>query len=149
MRDELYAILTAPGRTAARIQDLTEQIYTLMWSTVPGAIRYDVPKVQTSPEDRMAETFATVSELQNELLYSCQRKRREEDTIRRILAGCVDLDPIERRILRYRYLDREPWTKIAVWTDVTDRRIYQIHRSACKKLEAFLWPEGNKMQTQN
>ena len=147
MRDELYTILNAPRETENEIREVTDQIYTLMWSTVPGAIRYDVPRVQTSPEDRMAETFGVVDELRNRLLWLCKRKRREEDTIRRIIMGCVDLDPDERKVLRGRYLDREPWAQIAGWVNATDRRVYQIHRSACDKLEAFLWPTGNKMQT--
>lgn len=147
MRDELYAILNAPRETMDEIRELSDQIYAMLWSTVPGAIRYDVPRVQTSPEDRMAETFGAVDEAQQRLIWLCKRRRREEDTIRQLVMRCAELDPDERRVIRSRYLERESWSRIAGWLNVSERRVYQIHRSACDKLEAFLWPAGNKMQT--
>lgn len=145
MRDELYSILTAPRETAKEIRELTDRIYELTWSTVPGAIRYDVPRVQTSPEDRMADTFGAIDEAQRRLVWLCRRKRKEEETVRRFVMACADLLSDERRVLRARYLQQEPWQRIADRIGVTDRRIYQIHREACAKLEAFLWPEGHKM----
>lgn len=145
MRDELYAILTAPRDTDQEIRDLTDRMYELMWSTVPGAIRYDVPRVQTSPQDRMASVSAEVDEMQRKLVELCRRKRREEDTIRELIRRCVDLDVKERQVLRGRYLHRQSWEQIAAELASTDRWAYAIHKSAADKLEAFLGLWGNKM----
>ena len=138
MRDELYQILTAPRDTDREIRDLTEQIYTLMWITVPGAIRYDTPKVQTSPEDKMAFMSAEVDELQRKLVELCKRRRREEGTIKELMRRCIDLDSKERQVLRLRYLYRESWDKVARDLASTERWAYTIHKSATCKLEAFL-----------
>ena len=138
MRDELYQILTAPRDTDREIRDLTEQIYTLMWITVPGAIRYDTPKVQTSPEDKMAFMSAEVDELQRKLVELCKRRRREEDAIKGLINLCIDLDITERQVIKWRYLHLQSWARIANELASTERWAYTIHKSATSKLEAFL-----------
>lgn len=147
MRDELYETLRAPRETEKEIRDLTDQIYELLWTTVPGAIRYDLPKVQTSPQDQMAEVSAQIDLAQRRLVELCRRKQREQDTIRQIVMRCVDLTKAERQIIRGRYIACESWERISYDLDLTDRRVYQIHRSACDKLEAFLWPQVHNMST--
>lgn len=48
----------------SRIRRLTEQMHELEWSLIPGGMRYDKDNVQTSPEDRMCNVLAEMSELQ-------------------------------------------------------------------------------------
>lgn len=140
MRDKLYEILTAPTQTTNEIRWLMERMVTLAWSMIPGAIRYDTVRVQTSPQDRMAETMGDIDEAQRKLQELDQRRRREQETIRELCMGCQDLTDQERYVILKRYLYREKWDSIAYWMELTDRRIFQIHSSALDKLEAFLGP---------
>ena len=138
MRDKLYKILIAPTETTKEIRDLMERMDTLAWSMIPGAIRYDAVRVQTSPQDRMAETMGDIDEAQRKLRQLDQRRREEQERIRELCVQCLDLDDQERYVIIKRYLYRDKWESIAYWMELTGRRIFQIHRSACNKLEAFL-----------
>ena len=115
-----------------------ERMDTLAWSMIPGAIRYDVDRVQTSPVDKIAEAMGSIDEAQRKLMELDQRRRREQERIRELCARCTDLDEQERYVIIKRYLYREKWDTVAYWMDLTDRRIFQIHGSALDKLEAFL-----------
>lgn len=117
-----------------------ERMDTLAWSMIPGAIRYDTVKVQTSPQDRMAETMGDIDEAQRKLHDLDQRRRKEQERIREICVECLELDDQERYVILKRYLYREKWDDIGYWMGLGDRRIFQIHRSACDKFEAFLGP---------
>lgn len=145
MRDELATILYAPTQTTKEIRALMEQMDTWAWSMVPGAIRYDTVKVQTSPVDRMAETVGSIDEAQRKLMRLDRRRREEQERIRELCVSCEDLDDQERYVILKRYLYREKWETIAGWMDLTDRRIFQIHGSALDKLEAFLSGQVDKM----
>ena len=138
MRDKLYSILIAPTETTKEIRDLMERMDTLAWSMIPGAIRYDAVRVQTSPQDRMAETMGDIDEAQRKLRQLDQRRREEQERIRELCVQCLELDDQERYVIIKRYLYRDKWESIADWMQLTGRRIFQIHRSACDKLEAFL-----------
>ena len=145
MRDELATILYAPTQTTKEIRALMEQMDTWAWSMVPGAIRYDTAKVQTSPQDRMAETVGSIDEAQRKLMMLDRRRRQEQERIRELCVSCPDLDDQERYVILKRYLYREKWETVAYWMDLTDRRIFQIHGSALDKLDAFLSSQVDKM----
>lgn len=145
MRDELATILYAPTQTTKEIRALMEQMDTWAWSMVPGAIRYDTVKVQTSPQDRMAETVGSIDDAQRKLMMLDRRRREEQERIRELCVSCEELDDQERYVILKRYLYREKWETIAGWMDLTDRRIFQIHGSALDKLEAFLSGQVDKM----
>lgn len=146
MRDKLYLILAAPTETTKEIRRLMEQMDTLAWSMIPGAIRYDTVRVQTSPQDRMAETMGDIDEAQRKLQELDKRRRREQETIRELCMRCIDLDERERYVILKRYLHRNKWQDIfdgmalLFEEELTDRRIFQIHSSALDKLDAFLGP---------
>lgn len=119
---------------------------SLAWSLVPGAIRYDTVKVQTSPQDRMAEAMGSIDGAQRKLRELDRRRRREQETIRELCMRCIELDDRERYVILKRYLYREKWQDIfdgmarLFGEELTDRRIFQIHGEALDKLEAFLGP---------
>ena len=115
-----------------------EQMDAMAWSMIPGAIRYDAVRVQTSPQDRMAEMMGNIDEAQRKLQDLDKRRRREQETIRELCMHCTDLDDQERYVILKRYLYRHKWQEIADWMELTDRRIFQIHSAALDKLEAFL-----------
>lgn len=117
-----------------------ERTDTLAWSMIPGAIRYDTIKVQTSPRDRMAETMGDIDELYHELRGLFLRRATEEERILGLCRACGDLTDVERDVIVYRYVYRAKWEQISGYLNLRERRPFQIHQSACDKLAAFLWP---------
>ena len=73
-----------------------ERMDTLALSMIPGAIRYDVDRVQTSPVDKIAEAMGSIDEAQRKLRLLDQRRRQEQERIRELCARCTDLDEQER-----------------------------------------------------
>lgn len=59
--------LLSVKRIQNRIIRLTSERDRLEWSLLPGAIKYDNPKVQTSPQDSMAEVFARIDSIDQEI----------------------------------------------------------------------------------
>jgi hypothetical protein len=60
MTDKLYCKLSAPRKTMARIGSLQSQIKVLEMATLPGAIRYDKDKIQSTPvtsRKRLSQTL--------------------------------------------------------------------------------------------
>lgn len=51
----------------AEITTLKRARDELYWSLMPSGIRYDLDKVQTSPQDRMSETAGDLYEIQDKL----------------------------------------------------------------------------------
>lgn len=45
-----------------------------------------------------------------------------------------DLDPVERMVLRYRYLEGLPWESVCVAVSYSWRRVHHFHASALDKL---------------
>lgn len=150
MRDTLYTILMAPTQTAKEIRSLMERMDILAWSLIPGAIRYDLDKVQTSPVDRLAEAMGELDEMQRKLKKLEERKELEQRIIINLcdkIIGCQDLTDMERAIIMERYGNSEAWDEIVYWLDISASHAFRLQRSALDKLEAFLDPYANKMQT--
>lgn len=150
MRDTLYTILTAPTNTVREIRSLMEEMDTLVWSLLPGAIRYDTDRVQTSPVDKLAEAMGDLDRMQRKLKALEERKDRERRIIRNLcnkIIGCPDLTDKEREIILDRYADCEAWYKIADRRGISESKAFKLQRSALDKLEAFLEAGANKMQT--
>ena len=102
MTDKVYEFLNGPKFTAEQIQAKKRKRTERLLAMVPGAIRYDTPRVQSSPSDRMSEIMGEVDELDQEIedLRELLRQRRQEvaDLSRREL----DEQACRVIILRYR-----------------------------------------------
>ena len=145
MRDKLATILMAPTKTTREILELMERMDIWAWSLIPGAIRYDKDKVQTSPTDRMADVMSDIDEAQRKLTELETRRMREQIEIREMCDKCEDLIEQEKYVIVKRYMYMYKWDYIADILDLSDRRIFQLHGSALEKLETFLGAEVDKM----
>lgn len=145
MRDKLATILMAPTKTTREILELRERMDIWAWSLIPGAIRYDKDKVQTSPTDRMADVMGDIDEAQRKLTELEARRMREQIEISEMCDKCEDLIDQEKYVIVKRYMHMYNWNDIADILDLSDRRIFQLHGSALEKLEAFLGAGVDKM----
>ena len=99
---------------------------------LPGAIRYDRDKVQTSPDDIMGRILAEVNELEQrmEQLQVAKSKRIEE--IDKIINSLQSDE--ERTVLTMRFINRIPVTEIADAMGYAEPTIYKFMNKGSEEI---------------
>lgn len=116
---------------------LREQIEELKMSLLPGAIRYDKDKVQTSPDDQMSVVMEKVDDYERKLKHRLLSLLDKQSQASELI---MELDDsLQRQVLQLYYLDKDRlyWDDIATMMGYTKRRLYQIHGEAIEKLETL------------
>lgn len=136
MTDKVYEFLNGPKFTAEQIQAKKRKRTERLLAMVPGAIRYDTPRVQSSPSDRMSEIMGEVDELDQEIedLRELLRLRRQEvaDLSRR------ELDEQACRVIILRYIDGLQWRDVAAAVHKSERTVFRIHKDATDIFDGLL-----------
>ena len=104
---------------------------------IPGAIRYDLDKVQKSPEDKM---LAAMAEADSEYRAMKKLERLKDKKIREItnlVIAALD-DKTEREIILGRYCCLLKWEKVAEEQGITESVLFKARRSALHKLDIFI-----------
>ena len=119
------------------IMHLAEMIQHEELTLLPKAITYDKEKVQTSPEDILANGAAEIVEMQEELGRSIVILKRKKAGAEAMIIRLENSD--EREVMRYYYLDSIEG-QLFKWEDVAEkmhrdkRQIFRIHGNALKNL---------------
>lgn len=119
-----------------RAYELDKEINMLLrarqYILYPSGGAYEDERVQTSKQNTSDERFA---------MYADYGKRIDEltdqlhDTRQEIENAINKLDvPVQRQILRERYLKRRKWWQIANMTGYSEQHIYFIHNKALRNL---------------
>lgn len=136
MTDKVYEFLNGPKFTAEQIQAKKRKRTERLLAMVPGAIRYDTPRVQSSPSDRMSEIMGEVDELDQEIedLRELLRQRRQEvaDLSRR------ELDEQACRVIILRYIDGLQWRDVAAAVHRGQSTVFADHKRACEIFDGLL-----------
>lgn len=136
MTDKVYEFLNGPRFTAEQLQAKKRKRTERLLAMVPGAIRYDTPRVQSSPSDRMSEIMGEVDELDQEIedLRELLRLRRQEvaDLSRR------ELDEQACRVIILRYIDGLQWRDVAAAVHRGQSTVFADHKKACDIFDALL-----------
>lgn len=136
MTDKVYEFLNGPKFTAEQIQAKKRKRTERLLAMVPGAIRYDTPRVQSSPSDRMSEIMGEVDELDQEIedLRELLRQRRQEvaDLSRR------ELDEQACRVIILRYIDGLQWRDVAAAVHRSESTVFRIHKDATDIFDGLL-----------
>ena len=136
MTDKVYAFLNGPKFTAEQIQAKKRKRTERLLAMVPGAIRYDTPRVQSSPSDRMSEIMGEVDELDQEIedLRELLRLKRQEvaDLSRR------ELDEQACRVIILRYIDGLQWRDVAAAVHRGQSTVFADHKRACEIFDGLL-----------
>ena len=129
---ETYDFLLSPRRIADEIWRLDIRRRELRACLLPAAIVYDKDRVQTTPDDMMADTMADVVDLdaQIEIL---QRQRARQ--IRRI-GKALDMleDSREKAILEAYYIGQKSMTDIADRMNYSLQHTYRLKRDGVEKM---------------
>lgn len=122
-------------REQIEIVQLQEKIDTAEASLLPKAIRYDLDKVQTSPEDPMYDVLAEIEEYKKEMLKRTHRLILRRRKAIRMLDQLSDTR--QRQALFLYYLDPSLLTMEQVGEKMiySEREAWRIHDAAMAKLE--------------
>ena len=91
---------------------------------LPGAIRYDKDKVQTSPGDSMSKIIAEITDLEKEMSRVLKCKAQQVERIDKALKSLESEE--ERTALTMRYINRISVSEIAEAMGYSEQRIYQF-----------------------
>jgi len=129
---ETYDFLLSPRRLADEIwrKDIRRQ--ELRACLLPSAITYDKDRVQTTPDDVMADTMADVADLDAEIEI-LQRQRARQ--IRRI-GKALDMleDSREKAILEAYYIGQKSMVEISERMSYSLQHTYRLKRDGVEKI---------------
>lgn len=128
-------------REQSEVEHLAGMIRREELNFLPKAIVYDRERVQTSPDDILANKAAEIEEMERELRKSVvilmgKRARAE--------AKIIQLDNhAEREVMRYYYLDSLngrllSWDDVAQVMELSTASVFRIHGNALKNLSRVM-----------
>lgn len=126
MTDKLYTFLHRPMWTKAKIRTKEAQIDDLRLMMLPGAIRYDKDKVQSTPSDPMSEYAERLSELDADIRKLKRQYLREQKEVVKYISMLPD--PNETEVLTARYISGMRFEDIAKQCHVSEPTVYRWHR---------------------
>lgn len=136
MTDELYKFIKKPLWTKAKIKNTQAKIEDLNTMMLPGAIRYDKDKVQTSPSDPMLKYAERLTELEEELKKLQERYLKEQKDITDMIEKVPD--PNEQTVLINRYINGMYFEDIAKNIPASISTVYRWHRLGMNHLEELI-----------
>lgn len=140
VKGELYRI----RNTQKEINELKQRIDEEYYSLLPQAIRYDLDKVQTSPQDRMPDVMGQIDEhtriMYDRLSHLLVRKQWAEHLINKLE------DTRQRQVLDLYFLSVERMTmkKIADKMRYSEQQTFRYYSEGLKNLENMRANESNR-----
>lgn len=140
VKGELYRI----RNTQKEINELKQRIDEEYYSLLPQAIRYDLDKVQTSPQDRMPYVMGRIDEhtriMCDRLSHLLVRKQWAEHLINKLE------DTRQRQVLDLYFLSVERMTmkKIADKMGYSEQQTFRYYSEGLKNLENMRANESNR-----
>lgn len=124
--NETYDFLMQIRRKEIIIRRKETQRDELRACLLPGAVRYDRDKVQSTPTDKMSDVMARVDELDREI----EQLRREKATLVIQISDAIEKleDDNEKTVLTEFYIARAPMTQAADAINYSVRRAYDFRK---------------------
>lgn len=124
--NETYDFLMQIRRKEIIIRRKETQRDELRACLLPGAVRYDRDKVQTTPTDKMSDVMARVDELDREI----EQLRREKASLIIEIGDAIERleDDNEKTVLTEFYIARAPMTQAADAINYSVRRAYDFRK---------------------
>lgn len=134
--NEIYDFLMQIRRKEIIIRRKEMQRDELRACLLPGAIRYDRDRVQSTPTDKMADVIARVDELDREVE---QLKHEKAQLILEISNAIEKLeDDTEKVVLTEFYIARAPMSQVAETIHYSIRRAYHFRKTGVTHLGEVL-----------
>lgn len=118
------------------IRRMTLRCEELRSCLLPGAIRYDKDRVQTSPQDKVSEIIAKVDELERMI----EDLRTEKAMLVIEIGDKVELltDDNEKTVLAEFYIGRVPMAKVATDINYSIQHAYRLRKRGVQHLGEVL-----------
>lgn len=136
MTEELYDILTRPKRLREDIGVLDAKIDACLTGLLPGGIRYDLPKVQSSPREKFSEIMAKVDELINAREDKAEKLFNSVSEIN-TLANRLESNT-ERAVIIMHYIGDLSLYKIGNKLGYSKSGVHHIWQRGIDELEIFI-----------
>ena len=116
-----------------RIWCLTIKRDALQSCLLPGAVRYDVDKVQSSPKDKLADIAADVVDIDRTI---AELRKEKADAIAQASERIDKLeDSREKAVLTAFYIGHKSVKEIALKLDYSTQHIYRLKKTGLQKVE--------------
>lgn len=121
------------GAIKREVEQIDEELARLKSSIMSarGQIITDMPRASSPEGDSLSKGVIKMVELEH--LYQDMRAALCDKQIE-IERALKVLNPTERRLMRYRYIDGMTWEKIADKMHYSFREVFYKHKSALKKI---------------
>ena len=139
---ETYVFLGKVRGYDNRISRLENTIEALKLNLLPGAIRYDKDKVQTSSQNPMEDLFAKIDEYEREMLDLKNKRAEAVLAVDNALQKMKDCK--EQRVLLEYYIGRISIPDIAVGMGITNRHCLRLKNNGVSMLSEVLTTEGSR-----
>jgi hypothetical protein len=136
MDQVVYEFLTKPRRISKKIMRLEARRTELMSCMLPSGIRYDLDKVQTSPDDPMVRMAGEVDEIERQIKALQQKRWAAVNQISDMIESLPDED--EKTLLMLKWIKDEKIEDIRKKMHYSKTAAYQIYNNGMKSLEIKL-----------
>ena len=139
MTDKVHNFLMRPRRIRAQIRQTESQIEGLRLSMLPGAIRYDKDKVQSSVgiSDQLAEYAGRLTDLEKRREELREEYLTAQDDIVEAAGHLVE-DDYGATIIMMRYLSNADFPDIAEEIGMTERNMFRYYKTAVEALDEIV-----------
>lgn len=134
--NETYEFLMQIRRKEIVIRRKESQRDELRSCLLPGGVRYDRDKIQTTPKDTMTDVMARVVALDNEI----EALRHEKAQLIIQVSDAIEklTDDNEKTVLTEFYIARASMTKVAEAINYSVRRAYDFRKAGVTHLGEVL-----------
>lgn len=143
---EAFEYLGQIRRVEREMQRLELAIQQASFSLLPGAVRYDKERVNTSPDDMMTKTYAEIDEMERELKANYKRKteylKEIYGTIERIMPEETDSQQIEKNIVTMYFVGRKSIQEISDELNYSTRHTYRLRNRGVKTFAEVMSHDG-------
>jgi len=131
MTEAVYKLLTKPRKIRGQIKKAEAEMEGLKLSMLPGAIRYDKDKVQSSPQDPMAQYAVRLDELERKIEDLQTEYLNAQDEV---VAAANELTSPGDVIITLRFISGWDFQSIAKEISMSERQMFRHYKVAQEEL---------------
>lgn len=131
MTEAVYKLLTKPRKIRGQIKKAEAEMEGLKLSMLPGAIQYDKDKVQSSPQDLMAQYAVRLDELERKIEDLQTEYLNAQDEV---VAVANELTSPGDVIITLRFISGWDFQSIAKEISMSERQMFRYYKQATIEL---------------
>lgn len=132
--EDLYEILARPRQLKFKICAISAKISNLEDCLLPGAIRYDKDKVESSPSDRMPEVMAEIGDLSDKQRRLSQELLQANELIQKMCDERLT-DELEKTVILMRFVGCQTFEEIGTALAYDKSGAWRIYDRAMDRLD--------------